>query len=377
MKKNLRNTISFTIAVIISIPAFSQTGYFGEFFIHEANVGNITNNYTTISHPGLNSNSSAKMIVAHNWGSSGVYADFKYGVWYSGSSWNIFSEETSMAFTDGTKWNVLLPSSDNGEVFSHTSTALNISSNYTIIDNAALNGNPDAVFFITHNWGSNGEYNNNNTGVWYDGANWAIYNENSMPFPEGVVYDIFVPDAGNANAFKHTTTSSNSVNNYSTIDNALTNAQPDRIIFATHNFGPVGGVENDNPIGVFYASGYQKWAVYNENDVDMPEGAVFNILVVDSMSTGIEEQTANADFITVFPNPASETQTIGYVLKEQASVSLKIVNLMGQEVKTVFTGSQLAGNYTINAALSELVAGNYYYLLNVNGAVSRKALIKQ
>ncbi|UPT65268.1 MAG: T9SS type A sorting domain-containing protein [Sphingobacteriales bacterium JAD_PAG50586_3] len=102
---------------------------------------------------------------------------------------------------------------------------------------------------------------------------------------------------------------------------------------------------------------------------------VFNILVVDE-PTGIKEQTTNANFMTVFPNPATDNMNVGYVLTKTGTVDLKIINITGQQVKAVYTGTQPAGNFTMNTNTADLAPGIYSYILTVDGMVSRKMFVK-
>jgi hypothetical protein len=66
---------------------------------HQATVGNITDNWTTIDHPLLNNNPDAIFVFSHNWGligqSSNVILNKTLGVWYDGSNWGIYTEDQS------------------------------------------------------------------------------------------------------------------------------------------------------------------------------------------------------------------------------------------------------------------------------------------
>jgi len=69
-----------------------------------------------------------------------------------------------------------------------------------------------------------------------------------------------------------------------------------------------------------------------------------------------------------YPNPFNPTTRIAYTLPAQAEVSLKIVNLLGQEVRTLITGSQNAGAHEVvwdgsNAAGIPVASGMYFYKL--------------
>jgi flagellar hook assembly protein FlgD len=69
-----------------------------------------------------------------------------------------------------------------------------------------------------------------------------------------------------------------------------------------------------------------------------------------------------------YPNPFNPSTTIAYTLPAQAEVSLKIVNLLGQEVCTLITGSQNAGTHEVvwdgsNTAGTPVASGVYFYKL--------------
>lgn len=75
--------------------------------------------------------------------------------------------------------------------FVHVATADNISTNWTYIDHPDLNGNPDARFLFSQRF--NGVNNNHPTGIWYNGTNWTIYNEDLSPMPVGAAFNIYIP----------------------------------------------------------------------------------------------------------------------------------------------------------------------------------------
>ena len=68
------------------------------------------------------------------------------------------------------------------------------------------------------------------------------------------------------------------------VDHPLTNANPNTILFVTHNWNPLGmpsdqGQSNNHPIGVWYAQGRQQWGIFNEDEAAMTEGVAFNVSV--------------------------------------------------------------------------------------------------
>jgi len=197
-------------------------------------------------------------------------------------------------FDDNTSWgygagidNVMVTGSvqpSNDFMFIHTSTAANITSNRTIIDHPDLNGNPDAKIVVSHNWnpgGVGGTGYNNVTGVWYNGSRWTIYNEvNSIDMPAGISFNVYVR-GNDSNVITHISTVENSggVDWYSIIDNPIINGDPNAMLVMDGVFNP-NGVFNNLNYGFYYNG--TNWVIYSEDDVPIPTGAAFNVIVSPS-----------------------------------------------------------------------------------------------
>jgi hypothetical protein len=67
-----------------------------------------------------------------------------------------------------------------------------------------------------------------------------------------------------------------------------------------------------------------------------------------------------------YPNPFNPTTIIGYNIPFDGDVTLKIYNLLGNEVKTLVNEYQSAGNHKIEFDAAELSSGNYFYILKYN-----------
>ncbi len=76
-----------------------------------------------------------------------------------------------------------------------------------------------------------------------------------------------------------------------------------------------------------------------------------------------------------FPNPFNPSTQINYSIPQSGFVSLKVFNQLGQEVATVFSGEQAAGNYIANFNASKLSSGVYFYRLQVGDFVSVKKMM--
>ncbi|MBK7148956.1 MAG: hypothetical protein IPH78_09055 [Bacteroidetes bacterium] len=129
--------------------------------------------------------------------------------------------------------------------------------NFTIVDDAALNGDPNKNILITPFAFLTlpGYQENYPTGLYYASGKWAIYREDNV---DSIIYPYagynLVNPTTNGSAFKHTASAGNTVGNVTYIDHPSTNAKPNALVFITHNWGSVGGVYNNHPTGVYYSN---------------------------------------------------------------------------------------------------------------------------
>jgi hypothetical protein len=65
-----------------------------------------------------------------------------------------------------------------------------------------------------------------------------------------------------------------------------------------------------------------------------------------------------------YPNPFNPSTVIKYSIPKEQVVSLKIFNVLGQEVATLLNKMQTAGNYEVTFNASKLASGVYIYQLN-------------
>jgi hypothetical protein len=91
--------------------AGAGVGSAGPVFIHRASNANISGHITTIDHPLANGDPNAILIVTHNFSAdtSGTpYEPNAVGVWYNGSRWTIYHENTAVAMPVGRAFNVMI-----------------------------------------------------------------------------------------------------------------------------------------------------------------------------------------------------------------------------------------------------------------------------
>lgn len=85
----------------------------------------------------------------------------------------------------------------------------------------------------------------------------------------------------NKAAFVHTATPANKLSaNGTDIDNPLCNGDANAILFVTQKLNPSGIVYNNSAIGVYYNTIRNKWEIFNQNNVAIPNNAQFNVLVI-------------------------------------------------------------------------------------------------
>ena len=275
-------------------------------FVHLADTVNTTAWATYIDHPLSNDNPNALLFVTQNWnpgGAGGIFNDHPIGVWYSDglSRWTVANLD-SADIPVGASFNIAIPAVD-ASTFVHSATAGNIALNWTTIDSPVTNGDPDAIVHVTQNWNPSrfgGLYNDHSIGVWYDGARWAIFNQDLAAMQEGAFFNVSIP-AADAATFVHTATAGNISGNSTVFHHPLTDGNPDATVRVTQNWNPggSGGVYNDHEIGVWFTG--NDWSIFNQDDAPMPEGASFNVTVTDPpfFSDGFESGDTSAWSVAV------------------------------------------------------------------------------
>ena len=158
-------------------------------FRHTTNAGNISLNTTILDDPRLNGNPSARPIVTRE-STNGPTIPFPIGVWYNSgiSRWTIFYQDMTEQFPDNASFSVFVPSGQDW-AFTHTATAGNITDNFTVLDNPAIDQTDPHRVFTSQRW--EGVYNDANIGVgWL--FSFLIGNTDSEPMPVGAKFNVFI-----------------------------------------------------------------------------------------------------------------------------------------------------------------------------------------
>lgn len=94
---------------------------------------------------------------------------------------------------------------------------------------------------------------------------------------------------------------------------------------------------------------------------------------------GMDNSPFKFDLAQNYPNPFNPSTTINYSIPKQSFVSLKVYNLLGQEVATLVNEEKSAGNYKVNFSTSligsNFASGVYVYRLTAGELVQTKKMM--
>jgi photosystem II stability/assembly factor-like uncharacterized protein len=90
----------------------------------------------------------------------------------------------------------------------------------------------------------------------------------------------------------------------------------------------------------------------------------------------ITDQTPTEFFLSQnYPNPFNPSTSIGYRIPNSSFVTLKVYDILGNEVVTLVNKTQAAGNYTISFDASSLSNGVYLYSIKADNFSDVKKMI--
>jgi hypothetical protein len=100
-------------------------------------------------------------------------------------------------------------------------------------------------------------------------------------------------------------------------------------------------------------------------------------LVHVSTSAGQQNTSLPAGFTLRqnYPNPFNGSTKIEFDLPHACLISLKLYNVLGQEVATLVNEIQEVGGKSVEFNAAQLPTGPYYYRLNASGFVATKKLL--
>jgi hypothetical protein len=117
--------------------------------------------------------------------------------------------------------------------------------------------------------------------------------------------------------------------------------------------------------------------VYYAMAIGADEQAMLNnmeeaVAKYEEMITSVENLSSSGNTLRLdqnYPNPFKNSTSISYQLPADGFVSIKVYNLMGNEVTTLVNSNQTRGIHTIPFQANDLSSGVYYYKIMFNDQI--------
>jgi hypothetical protein len=155
--------------------------------------------------------------------------------------------------------------------------------------------------------------------------------------------------------------------------------------FAQHTYSKVTGLDS---LPVKIHNGFNCVHMEYSNSVDLVGEAMFDEIRLDTSwakvsgaLTGVDDKRGNAqpsefELVQNYPNPFNPTTQINYAVPQSGYITLKVYNLLGQQVATLFEGVRSVGNYQITFNASNLPSGVYFTRLQAGSvSITKKMLL--
>lgn len=148
-------------------------------------------------------------------------------------------------------------------------------------------------------------------------------------------------------------------------------SEPENIKIAAHyDTSPDSGEGFSGAFGVYVFSP-------NGNIFVSDQTGLF-IFKFDSLVTGIYEneiQINGFELYQNYPNPFNPTTKISFVIGQSSLVTLRIYDILGNEIATLLNEEKPAGTYEITSDAGELASGIYFYKLIAGNFIQTKKMI--
>jgi aminopeptidase N len=106
-----------------------------------------------------------------------------------------------------------------------------------------------------------------------------------------------------------------------------------------------------------------------------PENWILKDVVQPSSATSNEIQPREFMLFQNYPNPFNPTTTIEYALPQAELVTVKVFNVLGQEMRTLVNERVDAGNHRVSFESQGLSSGVYYYRVSAGDIVMTKKML--
>jgi hypothetical protein len=99
------------------------------------------------------------------------------------------------------------------------------------------------------------------------------------------------------------------------------------------------------------------------------DGWYIDNLTLDSDPNSVDELSRIYDGLNllVSPNPANDITNLDMMITQSGNLSIDLFDILGNQVKNIFSNPVNAGKINYSADLSSLVSGVYQFRVSLNG----------
>ena len=193
--------------------------------------------------------------------------------------------------------------------------------------------------------------------VKFDGINWTVYDTSNSGLPENYILCLAADGNGNIWIGSNNLTKFDGIN--WTIYNKTNSGLPGRYVsYIT--------IDKDGNKWIGTEGG--GLAVFNEGGI------------VSAKEFENKNRNYPDEFILSqnYPNPFNPTTNIQYSIANRQFVTLKIFNILGQQIETLVNAEKPPGNYQVEFNAADLPSGVYFYRIQAGSfnQVKKMLLIK-
>jgi len=122
----------------------------------------------------------------------------------------------------------------------------------------------------------------------------------------------------------------------------------------------------------WFPSNYTTWKAQETAELTHIQGILDGTTGVATTQQGLPQ---TFQLQQNFPNPFNPSTDISYTIGKAGNVTLKVYNMLGQDVATLVNGYQSANTYHVNFNASSLSSGVYLYELRTGSNVTTKKMV--
>ena len=154
-------------------------------------------------------------------------------------------------------------------------------------------------------------------------------------------------------------------------------ADPEEQIFVDHTNGDFHLLQNAQAVDA--GTNLVLPTVFEDLDnTPRPQGSGFDIGCYEfTNATTVEEENIPESFqlFQNYPNPFNPTTTLSFVIGYSSFVSLKVYDVLGNEIATLVDEEKTAGKYEVSFNSTELPSGVYIYQLNSGNYIQTRKMV--